>query len=170
MVVAEGRAALRRRGWRLSAQPSGPSPPPQPVEPQTIKGRAVARWLLAALYCAAGLLHLHTPDTFLLITPDWVPFPRAVILGTGLCEIAGAVALLGRRLRRAAGIALALYAIAVVPANIKHALDGLPLGPVHPGWWYHAPRLAFQPILAWWALFAGEVVSWPFRPAARRCR
>ena len=142
---------------------------PRSFKPQAIKGRVAARWLLAALYLAAGLLHLHTPDTFLLITPDWVPFPRAVILGTGLCEIAGALALLTRRLRRAAGIALALYAVAVVPANIKHALDGLPIGSVQPGWWYHAPRLAFQPVLVWWALFAGEVVSWPFKPATRRC-
>ena len=121
-----------------------------------------ARWLLAALYIVAGLLHLYTPDTFLLITPDWVPHPRAVILGTGLCEIAGAVGLLTHRLRRAAGVALALYAVCVVPANIKHALDGLPVGQVQLGWWYHGPRLAFQPVLAWWALFAGEVVSWPF--------
>lgn len=129
---------------------------------------AAARWLLAVLYFAAGLLHLYAPDTFLLITPDWVPFPRAVILMTGLCEIAGALALLTRRLRRAAGIALALYAVSVFPANVKHALDGLPVGPMQLGWWYHGPRLAFQPVLVWWALFAGGVVSWPFARPERR--
>ena len=70
---------------------------------------AAARWLLAVLYIAAGLLHLYAPGTFLLITPDWVPFPRAVILGTGLCEIAGALAVLTHRLRRAAGMGLVLF-------------------------------------------------------------
>jgi uncharacterized membrane protein len=97
--------------------------------------------VLAALYLVAGTFHLYTPDTFLLITPDWVPFQRQVILGTGLCEIAGAIALLTRTLRRAAGIALALYAVCVFPANIKHFIDGSPAGGLQLGWWYHVPSL-----------------------------
>ena len=125
-----------------------------------IAGRDVARWLLAAIYLVAGVFHLATPDPFLLITPGWVPFPRAVILATGVCEIAGALGLLGRRLRWAAGVALALYAVLVFPANIQHALTGVP--EMAPGLWYHLPRLAFQPVLVWWALFAGGVVDWPF--------
>jgi hypothetical protein len=32
--------------------------------------------------------------------------------------------------------------------------------------WYHIPRLLFQPVIIWWALFTGEVTSWPF--AAKR--
>jgi uncharacterized membrane protein len=123
--------------------------------------------VLAAIYFAAGLLHLSTPGTFLMITPEWVPFPRQVILGTGVCEIAGAVGLLTRRLRHVAGIALALYAVCVFPANIKHAIDSTRGAPSLPGWWYHAPRLALQPVLVWWALFAGEVVSWPFSRSRR---
>ena len=127
------------------------------------RGRTISRWALACVYLAAGAFHLATPGTFLLITPDWVPFPRDVILGTGVCELAGAVGLITRRFRRAAGIALALYAVCVYPANIKHAIDGLPPGQIQLGWWYHVPRLALQPVLVWWALFAGEVVTWPFR-------
>jgi uncharacterized membrane protein len=97
-----------------------------------------------------------------MITPDWVPFPHQVIFGTGLCELAGAAGLLTKRFRRAAGMCLALYAVCVYPANIKHAIDGLPIGHVQLSWWYHAPRLAVQPVLVWWALFAGQVVTWPF--------
>lgn len=129
----------------------------------------MARWPLVVVYLVAGVFHLATPATFMMITPDWVPCPRQVILATGLCEIAGAIAL-NTRLRRAAGVALALYAVCVYPANIKHALDGLPPGQVQLGWWYHVPRLALQPVLVWWALFAGEVVAWPFRPAVPRSR
>ena len=132
-------------------------------------GRSVGRVVLAALYGAAGLFHLAMPEPFLLITPAWVPMPRAVILATGLCELAGAAGLLTRRLRFAAGIGLALYAVCVYPANIKHALDGLPAGEVQLGWWYHGPRLLLQPVLVWWALFAGGVVDWPFRrPTLKR--
>ena len=102
--------------------------------PRPTRGRDIARLLLAALYLAAGIFHLATPDPFLLITPDWVPFPRQVILLTGLCEIAGAVGLMSRPLRRAAAIGLALYAVLVFPANVKHAIAGLPLGHVQLGW------------------------------------
>ncbi len=132
-----------------------------------MQARVVARWALALIYLAAGVLHLAVPDVFLSIMPHWVPYPRLVVLGTGVAEIAGAIALLtgrwqGRwqgRVRRAAGIGLALYAVCVVPANIKHAIDGLPVGAIQLGWWYHGPRLALQPVLVWWALFVGEVIG-----------
>ncbi|MFC0407372.1 DoxX family protein [Roseomonas elaeocarpi] len=133
-----------------------------------IRGRAIARRVLAALYLIAGVFHLLTPGTFLLIMPDWVPFPRQVILATGACELLGATGLLTRRLRAAAGVALALYAVCVFPANIKHAVEGIPGAAVQLGWWYHAPRLLLQPVLVWWALFAGEVTDWPFGRAGRR--
>ena len=143
-----------------------PAPARLPVTAGVARGRAVSRRVLAGLYLVAGVLHLAMPAPFLLITPGWVPFPHAVILFTGLCEITGALALPTRRVRRLAGAALALYAVCVVPANIRHAMGGLPGGGMQLGWWYHAPRLALQPVLVWWALFAGEVVDWPFRRRA----
>jgi uncharacterized membrane protein len=125
--------------------------------------RTILRWLLAAAYLTAGVVHLRSPETFIPIVPDWVPFPAQTVLFTGACEIAGAIALLTRRLRYVAGVMLALYAVCVFPANIKHALDGVAIGGSRLGWWYHAPRLAFQPVIVWWALFAGQVIDWPFR-------
>ncbi|MCF8709838.1 DoxX family protein [Rhizorhapis sp. SPR117] len=125
-------------------------------------GRTILRWLLAVAYLFAGFAHLRSPGIFLTIMPQWVPFPAETIFITGLCEIAGAIALLTARLRYIAGVMLALYAVCVYPANIKHAIDGIAAGGTHPGWWYHAPRLAFQPVIVWWALFAGSVTRWPF--------
>jgi uncharacterized membrane protein len=128
------------------------------------KSRAVMRWLMAAFYLIAGIGHLLRPDTFALIVPDWVPFPREVIIVTGLCELAGSFALLTTRWRALAGVMLALYALCVWPANIKHAVDGISLPPIPDSWWYHGPRLAFQPVLIWWALFCSSVIDWPWRP------
>lgn len=125
--------------------------------------RSVLRGLLALAYAAVGVIHLKSPGGFLPIVPDWVPWPRQVILVTGLCEIAGAVALMTSRLRWIAGVMLAAYAVCVYPANIKHAVDHVAIGGTRLGWWYHAPRLAFQPVIVWWALFAGRVIDWPFR-------
>jgi len=123
--------------------------------------------VLALAFGAAGVLHLRSPEPFLTITPGWVPWPETVIQLTGVAEIAGAVGLLIPRLRRAAGIGLALYAVCVFPANIKHAIDQLSAGGVPLGWGYHGPRLLFQPVIVWWALWAGEATDWPFRRRTR---
>jgi len=125
--------------------------------------RASMRWLLAAFFAAAGVAHLAVPDKLLAMTPDWVPFAREVIFVTGLCELAGAVALVTRPLRGWAGIALALYALCVWPANIKHALGGVQIAGLPDSWWYHGPRLAAQPLIIWACLFAAGVIDWPFR-------
>jgi uncharacterized membrane protein len=125
--------------------------------------RAVMRWILGVIYVAAGIGHLWVPEKFLAITPSWVPFAPQVIFITGLCELAGAVALVTRPLRWYAGIAFAAYALCVWPANFKHAIDGIVLPPVTNSWLYHGPRLAFQPVLIWWALYCADVIDWPWR-------
>lgn len=128
--------------------------------------RTFSRAVLALLYAAAGVLHLALPAPFLGIVPPWVPFPTLVVALTGLAEIAGAAGLLqplSPALRRAAGWGLAAYALCVWPANVQHMLidmakpgHGLGLG-------YHIPRLALQPVLIWWPLWAASVTDWPWR-------
>lgn len=127
-----------------------------------IDWRKIFRWVLALAYFAVGVIHLRSPSAFMPIMPIWVPFPHTVILATGLCEVAGSVALLTSRLRRIAAIMLALYAVCVFPANIKHAWDYAVFGRGSLTWWYHAPRLAFQPVIIWWSLYVGDVIDWPF--------
>ncbi len=121
------------------------------------------RWLLAAAFLLAGIGHLVATDSFMAIVPPWVPFPRQTVLATGIAEIAGALALLTPRWRRLAGGALALYAVCVFPANIRHAVEGIAVGGTALGWGYHAPRLLFQPVIVWAALFAGGLIDWPWR-------
>jgi uncharacterized membrane protein len=77
--------------------------------------RAVMRWILAAFFSAAGIAHLWAPDKLLAITPSWVPFAPQLIFVTGLCELAGSIALVTKPLRWWAGIALAVYAICAGP-------------------------------------------------------
>jgi uncharacterized membrane protein len=122
---------------------------------------------MAVFYGVAGVFHVTAPDGFLLIVPVWVPWPREVVFLTGLAEIAGAAALLTQRLRWWAGAMLALYAVAVFPANVRHAVEGIAVPGLPSGWWYHAPRLALQPVLVWWALHAGGVIDWPFGRSVR---
>lgn len=129
--------------------------------------RIVMRWILSAFYTAAGVAHLKAPTALLSITPGWVPFAPQVIFATGIFELAAAAALLTTRLRYWSGIALAVYAVCVWPANIKHAIEGIDVPPIPSSWWYHGPRLALQPVIAWWALFCTGVIDWPWRRGKR---
>jgi uncharacterized membrane protein len=86
-----------------------------------------------------------------------------VIFLTGLFEFAAAAALVTKPLRFWAGIALAVYAVCVFPANIKHAIDGIDIPSIPSSWWYHGPRLALQPVIVWMALFSAGVIDWPWR-------
>lgn len=131
--------------------------------------RILLRWLLALVYLGVGIVHLRSPAGFLPIMPDWVPFPRLVVLLTGVWELIGAALLFWPNARANwwGGVLMAIYAVAVFPANIKHAIDGVAIGGEVLGWGYHAPRLLFQPVFVWWALWSGRVIDWPFRNAAK---
>lgn len=127
--------------------------------------RTALRWLLALFYAAAGYAHLANPAPFLLITPPWVPAPEAVVALTGLAELAGAAGLIQpwlRPVRRAAGWGLAAYALCVWPANFQHLALDLARADGGAGLGYHVPRLAFQPVLIWLALWVGGATDWPF--------
>ena len=129
--------------------------------------RAVLRLVLAAFFVGGCLLHFRATDALVAITPDWVPYPREVVYATGILELIGGLALLAPKLRWHAGVALAAYVIAVWPANIKHAVEGIVLPPIPDTWWYHAPRLALQPVIAWACLYAADVTDWPWRKQDR---
>lgn len=118
------------------------------------RSAAIARATIVPFYLFAGIVHLIHPGVFVAVVPAWVPSPRLVVLATGACEVAGALALMVPRLRLLAGVMLALYAVGVYPANIQHAVRDLSTG-TGLGWWYHAPRLFVQPLIVWWAWVAG---------------
>jgi uncharacterized membrane protein len=123
--------------------------------------RTILRIILAAFFAGGAILHFRAIDALVSITPNWVPFPREVVLATGVLELLGAAMLVFPKTRKAGGILLALYVIAVWPANFKHAFEGIVLPPIPDSWWYHAPRLTFQPVIAWLCLYAARVVDWP---------
>ncbi len=125
--------------------------------------RKIIRMLVALAYLVAGVAHLRAPGGFLQITPAWVSFPEAVVALTGVAEIAGSIGLMIPRLRYAAGVGLALYALCVWPANVNHALNDIAIGGRDLSWWYHGPRLVLQPVIIWLALWVAHVTDWPFR-------
>ncbi|WP_374408205.1 DoxX family protein [Pelagerythrobacter sp.] len=128
--------------------------------------RRALRWLLAAFYAFAGYVHLARPEPFLSIMPHWVPAAGPVVFWTGIAELLGALGLVqpwSPRLRQAAAIGLALYAVCVFPANINHFALDMARADSGLGLAYHVPRMIAQPLIVWLALWAGGVTDWPFR-------
>lgn len=121
--------------------------------------RPILRWVLALFYALAGVIHLVRPAPFLTIMPSFVPAPEAVVLLTGVAEIAGALGLIqpfSRKLRRWAGWGLALYALCVWPANINHFIIDMARADGGLGLGYHIPRMFAQPVIIGLALWVGD--------------
>jgi uncharacterized membrane protein len=114
---------------------------------------ACTRIGLAVMFCFTAAAHFNSmrPDMVAMV-PPWVPKPEFIVTFTGICEILGAVGLLVPRTRRIAAVALILFLVAVLPANIHAAQAGITLAgtaatPI-------LPRVALQLLfigLLWWS-------------------
>ncbi len=90
--------------------------------------RTAVCWALALFFLLAGWAHFAQVDQFAAIVPPVLPFKREIVWLTGAMEIGFAVGLVVPRWRRATGWLLAAFLLAVLPANIFMALEGMPLG------------------------------------------
>ena len=115
----------------------------------------LSRALLAIFFVFAGVMHFVSPDGYLAIMPPWIPWPRAMIALSGAAEIAGGLGILLPPTRRFAAIGLILLLLAVFPANIHGAMQGMSVsGRSVPAWLLWA-RLPLQGVLIWWVYTAG---------------
>jgi uncharacterized membrane protein len=105
------------------------------------------------LFVAAGSLHFVLPGAYLKIMPPYVPWPRHMVYLSGAAEIAGGLALLIPRLRRAAAWGLVVLLVAVFPANVYMAEYNVQVAAHRiPQLWLWA-RLPLQLLLIWWVLW-----------------
>ena len=124
---------------------------------QLIAGRrnwaAAVRIGLAVMFCFTAAAHFNSMRGDLVrMLPPGVPYPELMVTFTGICEILGAIGLLVPRTRRYAAIALIVFLLAVLPANIHAAMSGVTLrgAPSTP----LVPRIALQALfigLLWWS-------------------
>ena len=116
--------------------------------------RGAARLGMAIAMAFAGASHLFLAMPFIQHLPTWVPLRAEIVLISGLVEIALAVALLlPPRTRRRAGVALALYLVAVFPGNVYVALFDVEVDG-QPGGAYPWVRLPLQLLFIAWALWS----------------
>ena len=109
--------------------------------------------LLALFMIAMGIGHFTATVFFLRAMPPWLPWHLELVYLSGVCEIAGGLGLLIPRLRVAAAWGLVALFIAVFPANIYVAVNGVQLTPEPVAPWVWWARLPFQALFiawAWW--------------------
>jgi uncharacterized membrane protein len=114
---------------------------------------AATRVGLAVMFCFTAAAHFNEMRADMIrMVPPAVPNPELMVTFTGVCEILGAIGLLVRRTRRIASIALIVFLIAVLPANIHAAGSGITLRGAPPT--PLIPRIALQILfiaLVWWS-------------------
>jgi uncharacterized membrane protein len=118
--------------------------------------RSGLRAVLGGAMMVIGTLHFVQPEPFVTMIPAPLPAPLALVYASGVAEIAGGVGLFVPRLRRAASWGLIALYIAVFPANVNMALNGLPLGDQHVSNFALWARLPLQLVLIAWAWWAGK--------------
>ena len=82
--------------------------------------------------------------------PPWLPYPRELVLLSGVFQIAGGAGVLHPRTRRAAGWGLILLLLAVWPANVQMLLDARASGASAATQALLALRIPLQIPLIWW--------------------
>lgn len=142
----------------------------QPVPAPRPRGTArnVARLLLGGFLAFAGVSHLtFAREEFQAQVPTWIPVDDdAVVLGSGLVEIAlGAALVAARRRRGTVGWVAAAFFVAVFPGNISQYATGTDAFGLDSDR-ARLVRLLFQPVLVVWALWSTD--AWHQWRAARR--
>lgn len=111
------------------------------------KGRIAA----SVMFFLTGITHFTNTEAFISITPEFIPAVREMIYISGIFEMMGAIGLLIPKLRKVSAWGLMLLLLAVFPANINAAVNGILTEVAFGiGEWYLWVRLLFQPIFIWW--------------------
>jgi uncharacterized membrane protein len=124
------------------------------------RARVVGLGVVFFWFFIGGIAHFAKTDLEMTIVPPYIPSPRAAVLVSGVFELLGAVGLLVRRTRRAAGAGLFLLTLAVTPAHIymlQHpGLFGVPF-------WALVLRLPLQAALLCLIAWSTEVEEFSWR-------
>lgn len=102
--------------------------------------------VLTGAFVGSGVLHFAKPAVFEKIVPARLPYAKELVYASGAVELASAAMLISPRTRRAGGWLAAGLLVAVFPANLQMAADGL-RGRRAPGW-YKAGVVARLPLQA----------------------
>jgi uncharacterized membrane protein len=114
----------------------------------TAKWKFAGKCVLAALFIVGGVAHFVATETYMKIMPPYLPYHRALVLVSGVFEVAlGSILIVPATTRLAAWGLIALL-VAVFPANVymyQHA-EIFNISPM-----LLLMRLPLQGVLIYWA-------------------
>jgi len=109
--------------------------------------------VLSLFFVAIGVGHFVSPDPFVAIMPDYLPFHLELVYLSGAFEVGLGLAVLFQPVRRWAGFGIVALLIAVYPANINMALHPEPFLAQGMSEFALYARLPFQFVFMAWALW-----------------
>ncbi|RKG89665.1 DoxX family protein [Corallococcus terminator] len=113
--------------------------------------KLILQFVLALFMVVAGVTHFRKPRMFMSIMPPYLPYPRELVLLSGVAEVLLGVLLVVPQTTRLAAWGLVALFVAVFPANVHMAR--------HPEKFRTIPkallwlRLPLQGVLILWALW-----------------
>ncbi|MFD1931757.1 hypothetical protein ACFSKW_09725 [Nonomuraea mangrovi] len=133
-------------------------------------GMAVMLVLAAsAHFVPKGVTVMPNHADMVAIVPPFVPFPSLMVYLTGVFELLGALGLVIRSTRWAAGLALALLFVLLLPANVYAAVADIPFGgEAATPLWQRIPEQILYIAIVLWAAASAPRPQWAQRPLLRR--
>jgi len=114
-------------------------------------------YVMGPAYIVAGILHFVVPELYVQIVPPTLPFRLELVYLSGIAEVLVGVGVLVPRTRRIAAWGTVALLVAIFPANIYMATQGVVIegapGGGDPSQLVRWGRLPLQAVLiawAWW--------------------
>ncbi|GFE67923.1 DoxX family protein [Chroococcus sp. FPU101] len=115
--------------------------------------KEILRGIHAVAIIIVGITHFIKPEQYARIVPPQLPHPFELVYISGVFEILGGIGLLIPYVSVAAAWGLIALYIAVFPANINQAINGIAIEGIPDIKAFYWIRLPFQAVLiawAWW--------------------
>lgn len=110
---------------------------------------------ITCVFAFTGFGHFIKGRAMSAMVPPQIPerFKMPIIYFSGMLEMAAAIAVLVPRCARGVGIALCIFLVLVLPANIDSAIRRVPFGGHSAGPVYLFARIPLQIVLIAWVLW-----------------
>ena len=109
-------------------------------------------------FILVGIEHFRSPQKFVDIVPNYLPFALFLVYLTGIMEIVGGLGIIYPNTREITGRLMVLFLIAIYPANFNMWINDIPYNGTRLTTQGHLVRLSVQLLLIIGALgFSGDL-------------
>ncbi|MEQ8881668.1 MAG: hypothetical protein RLQ12_18630 [Cyclobacteriaceae bacterium] len=122
--------------------------------------RTSARLATTIMFVQVGIIHLINPSALTYMIEGFLPYPKLLVIVSGISEIILGLGLWWERSRKISTWLLIIQLLMMFPANINVAVNNLSApGGLPSEAWYTWSRLAFQPLYILWIYWSSLTSS-----------